>query len=479
MAKLFTHQGVALPIGIVNTLPHGCEHAVHHRDYTKSEEHGWVYGNSDLLTPRDQTALEAMLLKHKGEFAYDLKDLTGYHGTAAPLDFEMTGVPKWAGKRRHAPDDLEFLDKVASEQRDCGIIKPSSSKVYCTESTFPRKKDMNGLWLDKRHCLDFRPINSNTVFDPYPLPRWEELVDAMGDSAVFTKLDLKSGFHQIPLKPEDQEKTTFRWRNELWQYTRMPFGLKNACTHFMRVMDHEIRRHKLEGFVVCYVDDVIVHSRTAGEHLQHVDALLNMLQATGLKAHPSKCVFGADCVEFLGHNVSRHGMTPAAAKVQAINDMPHPGNVAALRSALGLFNYYRCYVENYSEIAAPLNALLQKNVTWSWTSVHRAAYQRLKTELADSTKAIRRPDFTRPFVLHTDFSNYGCGAVLGQVDDKGQEYMVACASRSLNKYERHYCSFQGEMLAAVWAVRLFRYYLQARSFQLVTSPAVGMVGGQR
>jgi hypothetical protein len=233
-------------------------------------------------------------------------------------------------------------------------------------------------------------------------------------------------------------------------------------------MDHEIRVHGLSSFAVCYVDDIIIFSNTPEEHMEHLGKLFEMCTKVGLRIHPSKCVFAADSVEFLGHNVSRLGTSPNKAKTSAIRNMPAPANVPALRLALGLFNYYRCYVPNSSAIAQPLNELLGSKTQWRWVRSHDEAYQELKDLMCKEGLAVRKADFSKPFLLDTDFSNYECGAVLGQVDDSGQEYMVACASRSLNDHNKHYCSFQGEMLAAVWAVRLFRYYLQSAQFTLLT-----------
>jgi hypothetical protein len=401
-------------------------------------------------------------------FAFDLADLVGYAGSAPPFQLDLDGPVPPAGRRRHAPDDLAFMDEVCEPQKEAGIIEPCKSTTFCTESTFPRKKDTEGNWTTKRHCLDFRAINKATPFLRHPLPRQEELMDKLGKAKIFSKLDFKSGFHQVKLRPEDREKTAFRWKGQLWQYTRMPFGLKNACQHFMRMMDHEIHTRGLSEFAACYVDDILIFSDSVEDHLLQLQAIFDMCHACGLRIHPAKCVFGADSVEFLGHYVSCYGVSPASAKVKAITDMPEPANVPALQAALGLFNYYRGYVPQFSAIAAPLYALTQKGTPWRWTAVQRQAYAALKAALTQDNLAVRCPDMDRPFVLHTDFSNYGCGAVLSQFDDTGQEYMVACASRSLNSHEKMYCSFQGEMLAVVWAVRLFRFYLQSAPFTVVT-----------
>ncbi len=453
---------------ISSSLPHGVDSLLSHARYSKDPDTGWSYGNSTILTPTQQQQLQLLLHSNKKAFAFDLNDLVGYTGSAPAFALDLDGPVPPAGRRRHSPDDLAFMDEVCTPQKEAGIIEPCSSTRYCTESTFPRKKDADGNWTTKRHCLDFRATNKATPFLRHPLPRQEELMDKFGNAVIFSKLDFRSGFHQVPLRAEDREKTAFRWKGQLWQYTRMPFGLKNACQHFMRMMDHEIQTRGLSDFAACYVDDILVFSTSVDDHLLQLQAIFEMCHACGLRIHPAKCVFGADSVEFLGHYVSMHGTSPAEAKVKAIIDMPVPANVPALQAALGLFNYYRGYVPNFSAIAAPLYALTQKGTHWRWTAVEQDAYTALKTALTRDSLAVRCPDLSKPFILHTDFSNYGCGAVLSQVDPEGLEYMVACASRSLNDHEKMYCSFQGEMLAVVWAVRLFRFYLQSAPFTVVT-----------
>ena len=458
---------MAAPIDVSMTIPTGEEEFIAKQEYTRDEQHKWVYGNAEEVTEAIQGKLKEILLQHKATFAYSLKDCTGYKGEHEAFRLNMTGKPPYPRKRRVTPADQAFQDEICAEQRDASIIVPSNDTEYCAENTFPAKKDENGEWTVKRLCQDYREHNKLTRIDPYPIPRQDELMERVGKARYFSKVDLKSGYWQMMVHPEDQHKTTFRWGNETWQFTRLPMGLKNAVAYFQKVMNYEIRKRGLGHFVDCYLDDILIFSETMEEHLQHIQQVLDMLAEVGLRAHPSKSVFLADSVEFLGHNISRHGMSPSEAKVKAIREMATPTSVQQLQTALGLFTYYHDYSPNFSVIAQPLYDLTQKNIRWVWTLAHQQAYDTLKQELSDSNKVVRRADFSKPFLLHTDFSNYGCGAVIGQKDGD-QEYVVACGSRSLNRYERHYCSFQGEMLAVVWAVRLFRYYLQSATFTLIT-----------
>jgi len=195
---------------------------------------------------------------------------------------------------------------------------------------------------------------------------------------------------------------------------------------------------------------------------------MNMLAACQLRFHPSKSVFMTDSIEYLGHYVSPYGLSPAAAKVKAIHDMAAPKSVEDVRATMGFFQYYAKYVPNFSAIARAITDLTKKSSVFHWGPPQEHAFQRLKAELTAPGRALRRPDFNRPFVLHTDFSNLGIAAVLGQVDEDNQEYMVAAVSRSLTEHERVYSPYQGELLAAVWGVKTFHLFLHGARFTLVT-----------
>ena len=264
------------------------------------------------------------------------------------------------------------------------------------------------------------------------------------------------------------EKITFWLNHQKFEYTRMPFGLKNAPIYFQKIMDAEIDRHNCRQFTRCFIDDLIVFSTTAEEHLQHLRTVMNMLAACQLRFHPSKSVFMTDSIEYLGHYVSPYGLSPAAAKVKAIHDMAAPKSVEDVRATMGFFQYYAKYVPNFSAIARAITDLTKKSSVFHWGPPQEHAFQRLKAELTAPGRALRRPDFNRPFVLHTDFSNLGIAAVLGQVDEDNQEYMVAAVSRSLTEHERVYSPYQGELLAAVWGVKTFHLFLHGARFTLVT-----------
>ena len=191
----------------------------------------------------------------------------------------------------------------------------------------------------------------------------------------------------------------------------MPFGLRNATAHFQRVMDHEICKAGLQKNCASFVDDILIYTKTADEHLKHFKQVLEMLVGCDLKAHSDKTVICANVVEISGHNVSKLGLLPSKAKVAAVRNLKPPTNVSELRSVLGFLGYYRCYIPNYSKIAAPLNGLLKKNLTWEWGGEQQTAFDMLKKELCTQGKVLRHQDPNRPLILHTDWSNVGIGAV--------------------------------------------------------------------
>lgn len=188
-----------------------------------------------------------------------------------------------------------------------------------------------------------------------PLP--EEIFDSLGDSKIFSILDLRQGFNQILMADEDCKKTAFHGSSHLWEWVVMPFGLKNAPVTFQRVMDRVLAG---ADYLKCYIDDVLVHSRDLDSHMQHLEDLFRRLEAAGLRCHPSKCEFGVNTVVYLGHRIVPGGITPHKAKVDAINQKAAPTDISKLRAFLGLVNYYRTYVEHFSRIARPLYDLLKK-----------------------------------------------------------------------------------------------------------------------
>ncbi|KAJ9515291.1 hypothetical protein QJQ45_006592 [Haematococcus lacustris] len=371
---------------------------------------GVLLAQHAALSQQQAHRMAALVAAHPGAFAHSLSDLTGYKGPRGAFRIELsTTDPIITKPRRYSDLELQVTDKKVQELEEAGIIQPVTGPCdYASAPTLPMKKDAQGQWTDTRFCIDFRRLNDATKSDRYGLPLPEEMFARVGSARWFSKLDMRSGFLQIPVHPDDQLKTAFWARNRLYCYTRMPFGLKNASAEYQRVMDAAITSASLSHCCMAFIDDVLVYSDSFEAHCEHVQALLQMLQTIGMFAHPEKTILAADRVEYLGHDVSVHGLTPTQAKCQALRDMPAPTDVSSLRTAMGVFNYYRCYIPDFSIIAAPITSLTRKGVAWCWGSEQQAAYSTLKERICTPGLVLRRFDPERPLVLHTDWSRDVC-----------------------------------------------------------------------
>ena len=309
-------------------------------------------------------------------------------------------------------------------------------------------------------------MNDATIKDAHPLSRIDDTLESLHGAQYFTTLDLKSGYWQVPIREEDKEKTAFRTSSgQLYEFNQLPFGLCNAPATFSRLMDRA-----LAGLAwnIClyYLDDIIVFSSTWAEHLERLRAVFERLRRANLKLGAHKCHLAAREVSFLGYRVTPEELEPEPRLMEAISKLPPPINVAEVRSFLGLVGYYRRFVKRFSDKAAPLNHLLHKDHPWKWTRECQEAFQTLKGEIA-SRPVSAYPDFSKPFRLYTDASNLGLGAILAQKQD-GKEKIICCASRTLNNAETNYSTTKKECLAIVWGVQVFRPFLVATHFEILT-----------
>ena len=423
-------------------------------------------------TPAQREQLVSLIKEYKEKIiAYSMEDLReGYKGKVGGLQIQqLSDKMAFCRPKRHGPLKEKIADKFYGELEKVGIIEPAPHARSACNTTFAHKKAPDGSITDIRVCINYAPQNDLSAPQHTRFPVAEDLFQEIGDCRWLSKIDLKSGFLQIPVEPESREYTAFWWGTSLYRYTRMPFGMKQCPTAYQYVMDREFAAAGLSHCTKVFIDDVLIHSVTFEEHMEHLRAVFECLAAANLKIHPGKSCFGTDTMEFLGFDVSSYGLTPQEAKVEALMAMPHPRSVEELRVSMGKLRYYGCFCENFSAVARPLSDLLKKEVTWKWDpEIQGKAFDALRNEIATPGKALKRFDPGRPIFVHTDFSNRGLGAVLSQVDDEGNEYMVACISRSLNEHEARYPSYKGECLAAVWACRMFSSYLSGLFFTLVT-----------
>ena len=338
------------------------------------------------------------------------------------------------------------------------VIRPLNSQ-WASPVVMVRKKDGS-----LRFCVDFRQLNAATVKDAHPLPRIDDLLDALHGAKWFSTVDLKSGYWQVPITEQDKAKTAFRTSSgQLFEFNQVPFGLCNAPATFSRLMDHVLAGLHWETCLF-YLDDIIVFSSTWEEHLARLRQVFQRLRHANLKLGADKCTFADKEVSYLGHRVTKEGLLSDSSLLAAIREIPLPKLPTEVRSFFGLSGYYRRYVKGFAAIAAPLHALTRKDTVFHWSEDCQAAFDRLKTLLTTSP-ITAFPDFSQAFRLYTDASTAGLGAILAQVRD-GKERIICCSSMALNQAEKSYPATKLECLAIVWTVAKFRPYLMAMPFEV-------------
>ncbi|GKC89281.1 putative reverse transcriptase domain-containing protein [Tanacetum coccineum] len=303
-----------------------------------------------------------------------------------------------------------------------------------------------------RMYIDYLKLNKLTVKNLYPLPRINDLFDQLQGLSVYSKIDLRLGYHQLRIKEEDIPITAFRTRYGHFEFQVMPFGLTNAPAVFMDLMNRVCKPY-LDKFVIVFIDDILVYSKDEEEHGKHLKIILELLKKERLYAKFSKCDFWLDSVQFLGHVIDRSGVHVDPAKIEAIKSWAAPTTPTEVRQFLGLAGYYRRFIEGFSLISKPLTKLTQKDKKYEWGKEEEGAFQTLKQKLC-SAPILALPEGTEDFVVYCDASLKGYGAVLMQ-----REKVIAYASRQLKVHEENYTTHDLELGAVVFALRLWRHYL--------------------
>ena len=368
---------------------------------------------------------------------------------------------------RQDPTKKAETERQTNELLQADLIKRSTS-VWNSPVVLVKKKD--GSW---RFAVDYRKLNQITVPISQPLPRIEDVFDALGESKarIFSTLDLNSAYFQIPLDPETRQKSAFVTHEGVFEFTRMPFGLRNAPMSFQLLMSLVLKGLNRK-FVLCYIDDILVFSPNLETHLQHLKEVFQRLRDAKLTLKPSKCKFGLDKVVFLGHVISSEGVSVEPSNTDKVQNFPVPKTQKELRGFLGLCNYYRRFVQNYAKICVPLNALLKQEVrrTFSstdWTEQCQTAFETLKSMLI-SPPILQFPDMNKEFVLATDASGGALGYILGQVDEQGREYVISYGGRAIRPEEKKWTTTELECLAIISGIETFRHYLSHRHFTVFT-----------
>ncbi|GJZ48129.1 putative reverse transcriptase domain-containing protein [Tanacetum coccineum] len=347
---------------------------------------------------------------------------------------------------RLAPSEMKELSEQLKELSDKVFIIPSSSP-WGAPVLFVKKKD--GSF---RMCIDYRELNKLTVKNRYPLPRIDDLFDQLQGSSVYSKIDLRSGYHQLRVREEDILKTAFRTRYGHYEFQVMPFGLTNAPAVFMDLMNRVCKPY-LDKFVIVFIDDILIYSKNKQEHEEHLKIILELLKKEELYAKFSKCEFWIPKVQFLGHVIDSEGIHVDPAKIESIKDWTSPKSPTEIRQFLGLAGYYRRFIEGFSKIAKPMTKLTQKKVKFEWGDKQEAAFQLLKQKLC-SAPILALPEGSEDFIAYCDASKKGLGAVLMQ-----REKVISYASRQLKIHEKNYTTHDLELGAVVFALKIWRHYL--------------------
>lgn len=382
------------------------------------------------------------------------------HEIKTPIDH----APIYQRQYRLPHSQREEINKQINKMHDEGIIEPSNSPWNSPMLLVPKKLDATGK-PKYRLVVDYRKLNNITVGDKMPLPQIRDVLDRLGNSKYFTVLDLASGFHQIPLEKSSRIKSAFSSDIGHWQYTKLPMGLKNSPPTFQRLMNNVLCN--LIGLqCLVYLDDIIIFSVDIREHSKRLREVFNRLRMHTLKLNPAKCEFLSKEVIYLGHKISENGVQPDERKVKSVKNFPIPKNVKDIKSFLGLTGYYRNFIPEYSKISKPLTNLLKKEVKFDWSTTCNEAFESLKTILCREP-ILQFPDFTKPFTITCDASNYAVGSVLSQGEGK-HELPIAYSSRTLNRAEINYTTTEKELVAILFGVKQYRPYIYGRRFCIVT-----------
>ena len=399
--------------------------------------------------------LKQVLDRHPDVFEERLGKL---QGTTAKIYIEKNATPR-VEKVRPVPFAIRHKVKQELERLQAqalGIIQPIQFTDWASPIVPVMKPDGS-----VRICGDFKvTINRVTKIERYPIPRIEELFVSLAGGRQFSKLD----FLQIPLDNASRRLVMITTHKGLFEYTRLPFGIASAPSIFQRIMEN-----LLQGIprVCVYLDDILVSGATEQEHLANLEQVLQRLESAGMKLKRPKCAFLLDSVAYLGHEISAEGLHTAKTKMKAIVDAPDPRNLTELRSFLGMVNYYGKFSPNLATTLAPLYELLRQTKAWTWGSLQRKAFQKVKG-LLKSNKVLTHFDDQLPLLLECDASPYGVGAVLSHHLPNGSEKPVAFASRTLSKAETNYSHLDKEALAIIYGIKKYHQYLYGRHFEIKT-----------
>lgn len=354
----------------------------------------------------------------------------------------------------------EKAEECISDMLRDGVIRPSDSP-WASPITLVPKKDGT-----TRFCVDYRKLNAVTRKDAHPLPHIQDIFDQVSGASIFSTLDLKSGYWQIPMDESSIPKTAFTCHLGLFEFLRMPFGLSNAPAIFQRVMN-KVLSGLIGKCCMVYIDDIVIYSKSEHQHAKHLEQIFERLRQAGLQLKPTKCSFGLKEIELLGYSVSADGIRPLQSRVDAILNLTAPKDVKGVRSFLGMAGYYRQCIPGFATVALPLTELTKHKEPFRWGYEHQDAFDRLKVALT-STPVLAHPDVNRPYTLYTDASDAAVGAILVQVDKNGTERVISYLSHKLSGAQLNWPTIEKEAYGIIYALKKFHAYLWGARFEIHT-----------
>ena len=435
------------------------------RDKEEAEEPPMTVDDVDLsgapeeLRPRIRKMLEKYVPMWSGK-------LGEINTTVHRIDLKPGSRPVSVPPYRSGPKERELERAEVERQLKDGVIEPAVTE-WASPVLFAPKADGT-----LRFCVDYRRLNEMTLKDSYPIPRMDECIDSLGDAVIFTTLDCNAGYWQVLLHHADRDKTAFVCHAGTFRYLRMPFGLTNAPATFQRTLDILLSKFKWQCCLV-YLDDVIIHSRTPEEHLDHVDKILDTLMRAGVSLKLKKCSFFTDSVKYLGHIIRPGTLEVDKATTASLAKARPPTDQSEVRSFLGMCNVYRRFIPKYSDTAEPLNALLragQPKKIAVWTEKEETSFRTLLDHICNPP-VLKLPKLDLPYTVDTDASAYQVGCTLFQTHPDGKRYPLGYWSRTLQKAERNYSASERECLAVVFALQTLRPYLLFEKFTVYTDHA--------
>ncbi|KAM1113990.1 hypothetical protein ACFX2B_046034 [Malus domestica] len=438
---------------------------------------------SSSLTAQEEDKLIRVLKEHKSAIGWTLADIKGISPTTCMhrILLEEGAKPSREAQRRLNPPMLEVVKKEVIKLLDCGVIYPiSDSRWVSPVQVVPKKSGITVVKNEEqelvptrvvtgwRVCIDYRKLNAMTRKDHFPLPFLDQMLERLAGYKFYCFLDGYSGYNQIVIAPEDQEKTTFTCPFGTFAYRRMPFGLCNAPATFQRCMV-SIFSDYVEKIIEIFMDDFSVFGNSFDHCLSNLTLILKRCVETNLVLNWEKCHFMVKQGIVLGHIISEEGIEVDKSKVDLVRHLPSPTSVREVRSFLGHAGFYRRFIKDFSKISQPLCRLLQKEVAFEFDDACSTAFKQLKEALT-SAPIITPPDWSLPFELMCDASDYAIGAVLGQRKNK-QPHVIYYASRTLNDAQLNYSTTEKELLAVVFALDKFRSYLLGTKVIIFTDHA--------